>query len=252
VRRIKISGRVVGKDDWLTLVAASQDATDIRQQGERQRILMHELNHRVKNTLAPVRSIARMTHRSRGVPDDVWLAFSHRIEGLAKTHNLLTASNWEGANFHDILASELEPNQDRLRQRIRLRGPRVSLNARGVLALGLALHELATNAREIRRAFSSLREGQRHVGRDGHPGPCTPADRMGRAGWPPALKPERQGFGSKLIQRGLAQQLGGAIKLSFEPDGVRCVISFPLHEAGSDMDRFVFDRAEHRSQASVA
>jgi len=237
VRRIKISGRVVGKDDRLTLVGVSQDVTDIRQQDERQRILMHELNHRVKNTLATVQSIARMTHRSRGVPDDVWLAFSHRIEGLAKTHNLLTASNWEGANLHDILASELEPYQDRLRQRIRLRGPRVFLNARGVLAFGLALHELATNAAK----YGSLSVEGGHLAvtwnvRSEESGRILHLEWVERNG-PPVTPPTREGFGTRLLERVLATQGRACVKIEYLPEGLRFTAEIPLQprtEAESD------------------
>jgi two-component sensor histidine kinase/PAS domain-containing protein len=238
VHWIRVSGRTrVGVDGRLTMVGVSQDVTERREAEERQALLLHELNHRVKNTLATVQSIASMTRRSAEAGDPAaWDAFLGRLQGLAKTHDLLTVSNWSGAPLRDVLESELEPYQDPLRQRIKLRGPRVNLQPTAVLALGLAVHELATNAAKY--GSLSAPDGQVKVmwALTSGPGPAALLVEWTESGGPRVSPPKRQGFGTKLIQRGLAQQLGGEIKLDFAPSGIRCVITFPIETIAADAD----------------
>ena len=238
VHWIRVSGRArVGLDGKLTMVGVSQDVTERREAEDRQALLLHELNHRVKNTLATVQSIASMTRRSAEAGDPAaWDAFLGRLQGLAKTHDLLTVANWSGALLGDVLASELEPYQDPLRQRIKLRGPRVNLQPSAVLALGLAVHELATNAAKY--GSLSVPDGQIKVmwALTSGPGPAALLVEWTESGGPRVSPPKRQGFGTKLIQRGLAQQLGGEIKLDFAPSGIRCVITFPIETIAADPD----------------
>lgn len=227
---IRVSGRTrLGPDGSLSMVGVSQDVTERREADERQGLLLHELNHRVKNTLATVQSVAAMTRRAAEAGDpQAWDAFIGRLQGLAKTHDLLTSTNWGGALLEDVLRSELDPYQDSFKQRIKLRGPRVNLQPSAVLALGLAVHELATNA--VKYGSLSTDHGKLSVmwAVTSGPGPALLLVEWMESGGPLVKKPERQGFGTKLIQRGLAQQLGGDIKLDFAPAGVRCVITFPI------------------------
>lgn len=235
---VRISGRVrIAMDGHLSLVGVSQDITERRQADERQAILLHELDHRVKNTLATVQSVASMTRRSAQQGDAAaWDAFAGRLQGLAKTHDLLTATQWQGALLEDVLRNELDPYQDAMRQRIRLRGPRINLQPSAVLALGLAIHELATNATK----YGSLTapEGKVSVMWALAPSLSPPVliVEWVESGGPTVVPPIRQGFGTKLIQRGLAQQLGGEIKLDFHPDGIRCVVTFPVENVMIDGD----------------
>ncbi|EIM25252.1 sensor histidine kinase [Microvirga lotononidis] len=233
---IRVSGRMrSGPDGQPSMVGVSQDITERRLAEERQALLLHELNHRVKNTLATVQSIASLTRRSADNSDPAaWSAFMDRLHGMAKTHDLLTATHWQGALLEDVLKNELEPYQDGMGQRIRLRGPRINLQPSAVLALGLAVHELATNA--VKYGSLSVPEGKVHVMWALTPGSGQSALLVEwvESGGPLVKKPERQGFGSKLIQRGLAQQLGGEIKLDFAPAGIRCVITFPISTMTAD------------------
>ncbi|WP_175493775.1 sensor histidine kinase [Microvirga guangxiensis] len=235
---IRISGQVrVAPDGHLSLVGVSQDITEQKLADERQGIMLHELNHRVKNTLATVQSVASMTRRSADQGDPAaWDAFLGRVQGLAKTHDLLTATQWQGALLKDVLKNELEPYQDALNQRIRLRGPEINLQPSAVLALGLAVHELATNASKYGSLTSP--EGKVHVmwALASALNPPVLIVEWVESGGPPVTPPQRQGFGTKLIQRGLAQQLGGEIKLNFHPDGVRCVITFPIKNVMVEID----------------
>jgi PAS domain S-box-containing protein len=243
---IRINGRMrMGPDERLSIVGVSQDITESKLAEDRQAILLHELNHRVKNTLATVQSVASMTRRSAQQGDPAaWDTFLGRIQGLAKTHDLLTESQWQGALLSDVLNNELEPYQDSMRQRIRLRGPKVNLQPSAVLALGLATHELATNATKYGSLSSP--EGKIHVmwAVTHALNPPVLIVEWVESGGPRVAPPARQGFGTKLIQRGLAQQLGGEIKLDFRPEGIRCVITFPLQsvlaaqEPEPDEDRY--------------
>lgn len=238
VHWVRVSGRVrIGADGFLSIVGVCQDITERRQADERQAILLHELNHRVKNTLATVQSVAMMTRRSAYMGDaDAWDAFLGRVQGLSKTHDLLTAAQWQGALLEDVLRNELEPYQDTMRQRIRLRGPKINLQPSAVLALGLAIHELATNASKYGSLMAP--DGKVNVMWALAPSLSPPVLIIEwlESGGPKVAPPRREGFGTKLIQRGLAQQLGGEIKLDFHPDGIRCVITFPVKNVMAEGD----------------
>ncbi|WP_160195492.1 HWE histidine kinase domain-containing protein [Microvirga sp. BSC39] len=235
---IRVSGRTrMGENGQLSMVGVSQEITERKLAEERQRLLLHELNHRVKNTLATVQSVASLTRRSAQNTDPAaWNAFMDRLHGLAKTHDLLTTTHWQGALLEDVLKNELDPYQDAIRQRIRLRGPRINLQPSAVLALGLAIHEMATNA--VKYGSLSVPDGKVHVMWAVTSGTVPPSllVEWTESGGPTVKEPERQGFGTKLIQRGLAQQLGGEIKLDFAPSGVRCVITFPIETMMADAD----------------
>ncbi len=238
---VRINGQVrTGPDGLLSLVGVSQDITEYKLAEERRGILLHELNHRVKNTLATVQSVASMSRRAaeKGDPG-AWDAFLGRVQGLAKTHDLLTATHWQGALLKDVLQNELEPYQDTMGQRIRLRGPKINLQPSAVLALGLAVHELATNATKY--GSLTVPEGKVHVmwAVASALNPPVLLVEWVESGGPLVTPPERQGFGTKLIQRGLAQQLGGEIKLNFHPDGIRCVITFPIKNVMVESDEEV-------------
>lgn len=234
---IRISGRRrIAPDGRMSMVGVSQEITERKLAEERQALLLRELNHRVKNTLATVQSVASLTRRSAENTDPAaWNAFMDRLQGMAKTHDLLTVTQWQGALLEDVLKNELDPYQDAMRQRIRLKGPKINLQPSAVLALGLAIHEMATNA--LKYGSLSVPDGRVTV-----MWAVTSGDEPAllvewvESGGPPVKKPERQGFGTKLIQRGLAQQLGGEIKLDFAPAGIRCVITFPITTLMADQD----------------
>ncbi|MFC1456098.1 sensor histidine kinase [Microvirga arabica] len=246
---IRVSGRTrVGANGQLSMVGVSQEITERKLADERQALLLRELNHRVKNTLATVQSVASLTRRSAQNTDPAaWNAFMDRLHGLAKTHDLLTTTHWQGALLEDVLKSELDPYQDAMRQRIRLKGPRINLQPSAVLALGLAIHEMATNA--VKYGSLSVPDGKVHVMWAVTSGSAPPSLLVEwvESGGPTVKQPERQGFGTKLIQRGLAQQLGGEIKLDFAPTGVRCVITFPIATLMTDADEATETRQRYAS-----
>ncbi|HZZ67170.1 MAG TPA: HWE histidine kinase domain-containing protein [Phenylobacterium sp.] len=217
---------IAGQDgEAVGVFVEGSDVTD-RVLGERQqKLLVDELNHRVKNTLSTVQAIADQTLRTNADPEAFRNAFEARLMALSATHDLLTATNWMSADLREVAQLEFRPYGP---ERYRLEGPTVALTPAKALALGLLFHELATNAAK----YGALAHGDGRVEVD-----WRRRQREGRTSleidWreqdgPPVAPPTRRGFGSRLIERSLQGQLGGEATLTYAPDGVRCHIRLPL------------------------
>jgi len=202
-----------------------RDRTERRRAEERRALLVAELNHRVKNTLATVQSLSEQTLKSSPRPGDFAPTFRGRLQALARAHDLLTRESWEGATLGDVARAALAPwlgGGDG--GRIGVGGPRVLLAPRQALALSMALHELATNA--AKHGALSVPGGRVSLAwRRG--GPAVAVE-WTEEGGPPVRPPERRGFGSRLLGRALSAELGGAVELDFAPGGVRCATRLPL------------------------
>jgi PAS domain S-box-containing protein len=201
---------------------ATEDIHERRQAEERQRLLINELNHRVKNTLATVQAIAFQTLKGDIPLAEARARFDARLLALSQAHNMLTEQNWEGAPLRRVVSEATDHLADP--DRMGIEGETLWLAPRAALALSLALHELSTNAAK----YGSL------SGEDGRvevrwtvEGDMLRLDWKERDG-PPVLEPTGRGFGSRLIERGLTADLGGAARLAFEPDGLRCTITASL------------------------
>ncbi len=212
------------------IVGASLIAREIGERvrhGKRQDMLVQELNHRVKNTLAMVQSIASQTFTEKSDPEAFQEAFQRRMGALSRTHNLLADGDWNGSAIRDILRTETAPYDDG-EDRVLAAGPDVRLTPSASLALGMAFHELATNAAKY--GALSLPAGQVRVDwRIENSG----GERRLALDWqesqgPPVSQPTHRGLGSRLIERGLAHQLDGATELRFEPAGLRFVLQASL------------------------
>ncbi|WP_454761788.1 sensor histidine kinase [Caulobacter segnis] len=199
------------------------DMTDRVLANQRQRLLMDELNHRVKNTLATVQAIAQQTLRGAAAPETFAAAFEARLLALSQTHNALTDSQWAGAGLKQILVQELGPYGT---ERIRIDGPDVHLPARVALSLGMVFHELATNAAK----YGALSTGGGRLLLDWTlPGSGDTLRFAWReTGGPPASIPERKGFGSRLIERSITGELRGAIAADYSADGLAVRFDVPL------------------------
>ena len=203
------------------IVGASRDLTERTQAEEQQRLLLNELNHRVKNTLATVQAIAAQTLRTARDLPSAKQALERRIHAMAQAHDLLTARAWAGADLMDIVMRALEafpPAQ------VRMSGKAIDLSPRYALTLSLALHELATNATKY-GAMSQF-GGRVSVQWD-------VLDGMLQLDWqesggPPVAPPTQKGFGSRLLEELIARDLGGGTKLNYDIAGVRCSISARL------------------------
>lgn len=211
-------------------VGVHTDITDARRAEERRKLLLDELNHRVKNSLATVQSIAMHTLGSAESPAAFNRQFNERLMALSEAHNLLTRGDWLGANLLDVISQELAPYQGVDGSRVALRGGEVRLDPKETLALGMVLHELATNAAKYGAlsADAGLVDVMWESRLDGD----APSLRLTwtERGGPPVNPPRRRGFGSRLIERGLGHELGARTALSFNPAGVECVIDLPRRE----------------------
>ncbi|HTN83873.1 MAG TPA: AAA family ATPase [Sorangium sp.] len=209
-------------------VAFVLDVSERKQAEERQRLLLNELNHRVKNTLAIVQAIAMQTLRMADSPGAFTEAFLARLLALSQTHNLLNQTSWQGASLRDIVCAELAPHASCDAERVRVAGEDVRLRPEAAVTLGMAFHELATNAAK----YGALSQPSGRVAVTWNVS-AQAHERLLRLEWqetngPPVRPPRRKGFGSRLIERDLGRQLAREVLLEFLPGGVRCVMHLSL------------------------
>ena len=192
---------------------------------ERQTMMLHELNHRVRNTLTTVQSLARQSRRT----DETGERLERRIISLSKTHNLLSRDDWAGASLGTVLENELAPFRDGQHDRFRLDGADLDLPPRYVLALGMTLHELTTNAAKY-GALSSEQGRVDIVWRvaTSESGARRLAMEWRESGGPLVEEPRQRGYGTRLIKGGIGHELGGTVRLEYERTGLRCTIDVPL------------------------
>lgn len=199
--------------EWLTSQASIRNS------------LTRELNHRVKNTLANVLSIAALTRRRSTDIDDFTESLTARIRALSATHDLLSQSDWGNAALGDIVRSELAPYLEGHESHVAMSGPEIKLAPNDAMSLGLAIHELATNAAKY-GALSTI-EGRIHV----HWTLLT-ADlaeiHWREEGGPRVMEPRKRGFGRDLIEKIVAHELKSEVDLSFNPGGVECRLKVPV------------------------
>jgi two-component sensor histidine kinase len=201
-------------------IGVNFDITEQKETEQRLRLLVDELNHRVKNSLAIVQSLAYQTFK--GTPaEDARRAFEGRLITLANSHTYLTSGEWEGTLLRDLLIQAFS-SQGVAPARVALEGPSVELKANQAFSLALAFHELCTNA---------IKHGA--LSRDGGRIDVTWSDgdalsiEWKELGGPQVSEPTRRGFGSKLIEQSLARDLRGRVAMKFEPEGLRCLIEIP-------------------------
>ena len=215
--------------DIISYVSRTASLAIDRNQIETQReMLIKEMNHRVKNTLATVQSIASQTLRSAG-QSKAYETFASRLSGLASAHDLLVRDHWDSVDIHDLIAQTVVKPFAAGMQRVSSGGPPVRLPPQMTLLMSLALHELCTNAAKygaLSNALGSISitwdtaktaEGQNLL-----------SLHWAETGGPPVQPPTRKGFGSRLIERALATELGGVAAIDYRKDGVVCDISAPL------------------------
>ncbi|MFC0202771.1 CHASE domain-containing protein [Novosphingobium soli] len=187
--------------------------------------LTRELNHRVKNTLANVLSIAALTRRRSTSIDDFTESLTARIRALSATHDLLSQSDWGNAALGDIVRSELAPYMEGQESHVTMSGPTIKLAPNDAMSLGLAIHELATNAAKY-GALSTI-EGRIHV----HwvlLSPELAEIHWREEGGPPVVQPDKRGFGRDLIEKIVAHELKSEVDLRFNPGGVECRLKVPV------------------------
>lgn len=214
---IESEGRIVG------YVGVNVDVTERKEAEERQRLLLRELSHRVKNILATVQVIATRSLAKDRSLEEARELLVERLRALSTTHDLLTASGWQGASLRAIAEAELKPYG----KRAALEGPEIVLSPRASQTLGLILHELVTNA--AKHGALTVPEGRVELGwrlLDTISGRRFRLDWHERGG-PPVSPPRRQGFGRSMIERIVAYELKGEAELGFPPEGVTYWLETP-------------------------
>jgi two-component sensor histidine kinase len=209
------------------IVGASKIARDIseRKRAAAQRdLLVAELSHRVKNTLATVVSIARQSFATNPDAVEAQRSFNARIRALGQTHSRLAEANWSGVSLETVLLDEIAPYRHADGANFRAAGPVTMLSTKHALTLGMAMHELATNAAKY--GALSTENGVVDVSWevDGEQLQIT----WSESGGPRVTPPKRNGFGRLLIERVLASDLEGDVRMDFAGDGLKCTITVPL------------------------
>jgi len=243
MRRVTEDGRILnvstsvtaleGDDSPSRIALIERDVTDRRATERHRELLLRELDHRVKNTLATVEAIAERTLVNSGHSmDDFTEALRGRIQALGRTHKALSDQKWEGIQFDRLVNQTLEPFGGE--GRCLAEGKDLVLPVDLTLPMAMALHELATNAAKYGSLSAS--EGRVRVTwrveRDSASGRRLEMEWKEEDG-PPVSEPEEKGYGMTFLERGIAYELDGEAEILFEPDGLRCRIEFPLPVGGS-------------------
>jgi PAS domain S-box-containing protein len=211
----------------IRMIGAMLDITSRKRTEQELEVVHHELGHRLKNVLTMVQAIASHTLRNAPSMDVAREALAARLVALGKAQDLLISKSAEEAEIGALVYGVLEAHCASEPERLRIRGPHIHLSPQTALSLALILHELATNAVK----YGSLSNEHGYVDlvwtvTEGTP-PCL-ALHWSEHGGPAVIEPKRKGFGSRLITRGLAGDVGGDVTLSYEPAGVVCTLTAPL------------------------
>src|SRR3954447_20312717 len=230
---VGIAGQAaIGIDNARLFEAAQREIAERREAERHRELLINELNHRVKNTLATVQSVAMQTLRTSAVERETRSRLDARLMALSDAHNLLTGHNWEGATLREVVDMAFRPHRGDGEERFEVHGPEVRLLPKTALAIAMALHELATNA--IKYGALSNATGRvvlRWQVREDQGGARLKMEWLEQGG-PVVMPPSRKGFGSRLVERGLAAELGGSVQLAYPESGVVCTINAPLPTFG--------------------
>jgi two-component system CheB/CheR fusion protein len=207
------------------------DVTSIVQAEQHQRLLVDELNHRVKNMLTVVDALAMQTLRRSQTLEEFSEAFTGRVRALTSSYALLSDRNWTGVSLRTMLVEEMKPFDTPEHGNVVMDGPDIQLSPSGALALGMVVHELATNA--VKYGALSVSGGRVNLAwrtAAGQDGEDLVLDWIEQNG-PPVQPPTRRGFGTTLIERGFAHELSGRATLEFDPCGVRVSLRAPAATA---------------------
>ena len=218
--------------NFLYGVRVVQDITERKEAEERQKLLIDELNHRVKNTLATVQSLATQTARGTSSPEAFRQAFEGRLIALSQAHDQLTRRHWKSADLRDLVTAATSPYLARPHDQITIEGERVIVPPRAGLTLALAFHELTTNAAK----YGALSQPSGRIAVHwrivrGQSQPPLLWIEWREHGGPPVVTPERRGFGSRFIEGSVAAELEGTARLHFDAPGLRCTMEIPLDVA---------------------
>jgi two-component sensor histidine kinase len=215
----------IRQDDTVSgIIIQGYDVTDEVDASDAQRLLIDELNHRVKNTLAIVQGLAAQSFRELDGAETARRSFDSRLNALAAAHSLLTARNWESAMVADIVDGAIEAAAGSGASRVQISGPPLSLDPQVAVSLSMLTHELATNAIKYGALSNDFGRVSVEWTLDPSADDRTLVITWAESDGPPVVEPVRRGFGSRLIQRGLSTQGRSSVHLRFDPDGLQCRI----------------------------
>jgi PAS domain S-box-containing protein len=209
----------------VSLGGTVQDVTERKEREEKEHLLMREVNHRAKNMLSVVDSIAHQTAARN--PEDFVERFSERIQALSANQDLLVRNEWKGVDIADLVRAQLAPFADLIGSRIALHGPKLCLKAASAQAVGLALHELATNAGK----YGALSTDTGHVNISWRTDGDTFTMRWTERNGPPVSSPKRRGFGTIVMEAMTERSVDGAVGLDYAPPGVTWHLTCPAANA---------------------
>ncbi len=225
-----------GSGEIVQHFASLVDLTDHKKEQATSKMLIDELNHRVKNTLATVQSIVWQALRNTSDPDLIRESIESRLFALSRSHDLLTQENWEGAGLRDLVIAAMDPFgvANGRTEHFLITGENIRVTSKVALALGIAFHELATNA--VKYGAFSNKAGSVSItwALERTPEGGRLNLRWQEKNGPPVTAPSRKGFGTRVIERGLAHELEGTALLEYPADGAICTVTFPVPDGASD------------------
>jgi PAS domain S-box-containing protein len=201
------------------------EARQLRYQSQL-RLLINELNHRVKNTLATVQSMAAQTLRREPDPAAAYEKFESRLLGLSQAHDVLTRERWHGAALQEVAERAMRPFSNRASGQVGFEGPAVWLQPEAALTMALVFHELATNA--VKYGALGVETGRVEVSWRFDEAQERLWLTWAEAGGPPVAPPTRKGFGSHLIERALRGELRGSAAMNYDAAGLTCTMEAVL------------------------
>lgn len=210
------------------VITGAIDVTPYKEQETRIRLLMREVTHRSLNLLAVIEAIMRQTAANVASMEDFETRFSARLQSLAGSHDLLVQEDWAGASLRALVRSQLGHFSDFSDSQVEIEGPPLHIKPDAAQHIGMALHELATNA--ARYGALSVPDGKVTIGWRLGAGPAGgPVCRLTweESGGPPVAPPARRGFGRLVIERTVARAVQGEVKADYQPDGLRWSLTFP-------------------------
>jgi two-component sensor histidine kinase len=209
----------------VSMVGTAQDVTERKGREERERLLMSEINHRAKNMLSVVDAIAHQT--ATKTPEDFIERFSERIQSLSANQDLLIRNAWQGVEIEALVSAQLAHFADLMGSRIVAGGPNLHLNAPSAQAIGLAVHELATNAGKYGALSTDAGRVEIGWGTDSGTFTISWTEREG----PPVHGPQSRGFGTTVMETMAARSVDGAVDLEYAPSGVTWRLTCPAANA---------------------
>ena len=222
--------------NYANLLGAAIRRVEIQQElaesALKQRVLGHELQHRINNMLATIRAVARRTRARSENLDAFAAAFDQRLAAIARTHNLLSRTDSAEVELRELLRQELSAHGAVEGENMALTGPEIRLTSRQAQALAMAFHELATNA--VKYGALSNPDGRINVVWETVPNDEQTRIRWRESGVAVGRASDRRGYGSEILEKAIPHMLQGSFERTFNPDGLECIVSFALDRSRDD------------------